>query len=157
MVNIQISTSIAADIPRCFDLSRSIDLHLKSGLQAEEAIAGVTTGLIGAGEQLTWRAQVFGIRVKHTTLISDFQPPRYFQDKMVSGVFHYYCHDHYFSDQNGATRMLDIVELSAPLGILGWAVEQVWLRQYMTDLIERRARHIKQVAESQDWREYVRA
>ena len=30
MVHIQLTTEIAAPIERCFDLSRSIDLHLKS-------------------------------------------------------------------------------------------------------------------------------
>ena len=155
MVTIQISTSIAADITRCFDLSRSIDLHLKSSLQAEEAIAGITTGLIGAGEQVTWRARVLRVRLKHTSLISKFQPPNYFQDTMLSGAFQYYCHDHRFSEQNGTTQMLDIVDLSAPFGFLGRAIERVWLRKYMTDLIERRANHIKQVAESSDWRKYL--
>ena len=45
MVYIQLTTEIAAPIERCFDLSRSIDLHLKSvDNTGEQAIDGVTTG-----------------------------------------------------------------------------------------------------------------
>jgi hypothetical protein len=55
---------VKAPIERCFDLSRNISLH--TSLQPpHEAIAGVTSGVIGKGETVTWRARVFGISVTH--------------------------------------------------------------------------------------------
>ena len=57
MAVITLVTEIKAPIGRVFDLSRSIDLHTASvGHTGEQAIAGVTSGLIGPGEEVTWRA-----------------------------------------------------------------------------------------------------
>jgi len=40
-----------------FDRARSIDAHKDSMARSrEQAVAGVTTGLISLGEEVTWRA-----------------------------------------------------------------------------------------------------
>jgi hypothetical protein len=68
MVRLQFTTEIAAPIERCFDLSRSIDLHVKSvEWSSEQAIAGVTTGLISSGEEVTWGARHFGVMLSHAS------------------------------------------------------------------------------------------
>jgi hypothetical protein len=49
---INLHTQINAPIGIVFDLSRSIDLHkISTAHTNEEAIAGVTSGLIGMGER----------------------------------------------------------------------------------------------------------
>ena len=54
MAIIELTTDINAPIGRVFDLARSIDLHMNSTSKTgERAVAGVTSGLIGAGEQVT--------------------------------------------------------------------------------------------------------
>ncbi|WP_240477862.1 SRPBCC family protein [Cyclobacterium amurskyense] len=54
MAVIVLSTKIKAPIERCFDLSRSIELHkLSTAHTNEEAIDGVTTGLIKLDEHVT--------------------------------------------------------------------------------------------------------
>ena len=51
MIRIELVTRIAAPIERCFDLARSIDLHMAStDWTGERAIAGVTSELIGPGQ-----------------------------------------------------------------------------------------------------------
>jgi hypothetical protein len=68
MVCIELSPRIAAPIERVFDLARSIDLHVAStNWTRERAIAGVTHGLIGAGQEVTWRGRHFGFMVRHTS------------------------------------------------------------------------------------------
>jgi hypothetical protein len=43
-----------------FDLARSIDAHKDSMAQSrEEAVAGVMSGLISLGQEVTWRALAF--------------------------------------------------------------------------------------------------
>jgi ligand-binding SRPBCC domain-containing protein len=109
MVYIQLTTEIAAPIESCFDLCRSIDLHLKSVDNTDEqAIDGVTTGLIGKGEEVTWRSR-----------ITAYESLVYFQDVMVRGAFRSYCHEHYFEACGPNTLMRDEVKLAAPMGILG--------------------------------------
>ena len=54
MPTIYLTIEINAPIERCFDLSRSIDLHtLSTSHTNEKAIAGVTSGLIGLNEEVT--------------------------------------------------------------------------------------------------------
>ena len=126
MVHIQLTTEIAAPIERCFDLSRSIDLHLKSvDWSSEQAIAGVTKGLIGSGEEVTWRGRHFGFMITHTSRITAYEFPVYFQDAMLRGAFRSYCHDHYFESRAGGTIMRDDVKFSAPFGILGVLAENL--------------------------------
>jgi hypothetical protein len=45
-----------------FDLARSIDSHTRSQASSgERVVAGVTDGLIGLGQDVTWSARHFGI------------------------------------------------------------------------------------------------
>lgn len=49
MVRLELLSAMAAPIERVFDLARSVDLHLASTKgPREHAIAGVTSGLVGA-------------------------------------------------------------------------------------------------------------
>lgn len=56
MAVIELETVIYAPKERVFDLARSIDAHQDSteGTQ-ERAVAGVTSGLLGLNEEVTWR------------------------------------------------------------------------------------------------------
>ena len=55
MPNIQLETNIIAPVEVCFDLSRSINFDIISTKHTgERAIAGVTTGLIGFSESVTY-------------------------------------------------------------------------------------------------------
>ena len=57
MVELNLGTIINAPIERCFDLSRSIEVHLLGTEQTgEQAGGGVTSGLIGIGELVRGRA-----------------------------------------------------------------------------------------------------
>jgi ligand-binding SRPBCC domain-containing protein len=156
MIRIELSTAIAAPLDRCFDLSRSIDLHMAStDWTGERAIAGVTTGMIGAGQEVTWRGRHFGLTIHHTSRITAFESPRHFQDCMVRGWFRSFCHDHFFEDHDGTTIMSDAMQFEAPFGLLGRLVGKFVLRCHMQDLLERRNACIKRVAESEGWRKYL--
>jgi hypothetical protein len=72
MMVIQLSTSIAAPPERVFDLVRSIDAHQQSAEGTKErAVAGVTHGLIGLGNEVTWEATHFGIKQRLTVRITE--------------------------------------------------------------------------------------
>ncbi len=93
-------TAIAAPVEVCFDLSRSIDLHLESMIASKErAVAGVTSGLIGAGQQVSWEAHHLGLRWRMTSEITAFDRPHRFVDQMVRGPFASFRHEHRFSGQ----------------------------------------------------------
>jgi ligand-binding SRPBCC domain-containing protein len=156
MTRIVLLTSIAAPIERCFDLARSIDLHMASTTwSGERAIGGVTSGFIGAGQEVTWQGRHFGLTLTHTSRITAYQRPKYFQDCMVRGRFRRFCHDHYFEARGGGTLMRDEMEFEAPLWPVGRVVEWVVLARHMRSLLERRNRCIRETAESGDWKRYV--
>ena len=143
------------------DLARSVEVHLKGNIHfAEQAAAegGVTSGLMGLGQRVTWRARHFGIRQRLTSEITAFESPDYFQDTMRRGAFRQMQHDHYFREgANGGTEMTDVFRFAAPLGVLGRLAEWFVLRRYMSALLAERNAVVKQVAESDEWRQYLAA
>jgi len=126
-----------------FDLSRSIDAHKDSMAQSrEEAVAGVTSGLISLGEQVTWRAWHFGIPIRMTSRITQMEAPDYFVDEQVKGPFRRFRHVHEFSEDAAGTTMVDRIEFAAPFGPIGRLVEKLVLARYLQRLIETRNRHL---------------
>ena len=120
MLVLRILTEIAAPKVLCFDLSRSIDLHLESMIASKErAVAGITRGLISEGEEVTWEARHFGLLWRMTSRITEFDPPHRFVDEMVRGPFASFRHEHLFEEGGGGTRMTDVVEFRTRLGAIG--------------------------------------
>ncbi|MDB5122916.1 MAG: hypothetical protein JWP94_1045 [Mucilaginibacter sp.] len=148
MDRIELTTSINAPIERCFDLARSIDLHLESTKQtSEKAIAGRISGLIELGETVTWRAKHFGIWQNLTSKIAVFDYPNSFTDEMVDGAFKSIRHEHLFYPANGGTLMKDVFMFESPLGIFGRLANFLFLRRYMANLLKTRNQVIKAAAE----------
>lgn len=117
---ITLETKIQAPIHVCFDLSRSIELHKISTRKTKEiAVAGITSGLIGLDEFVSWRATHFGIRQELTSLITAFDRPNYFCDEQIKGSFKRIKHDHYFAEKDGCVKMTDHFEFKSPFGFAG--------------------------------------
>ncbi len=153
MPTIQLQTIINSSIQICFDLSRSIDLHKISTFHTkEEAIGGCTSGLIGMNEFVTWQAVHLGVKQKLTTKITAFESPFYFRDEQIRGVFKLMKHDHYFQEEDGFVIMNDTFVFESPLGIFGKIADKLFLRRYMTELLEKRNQTIKVFAESDEWK-----
>lgn len=148
MPKIELTTVIKAPIEKVFDLSRSIDLHMESTKQTgEKAITGKTSGLIGLGETVTWRAKHFGIWQTLTSKITEFERPNLFVDEMINGAFKSFRHEHRFTSSGNQTIMKDIFEFESPLGILGKIFNTLILTRYMTKLLNERNRVMKEASE----------
>jgi ligand-binding SRPBCC domain-containing protein len=151
---ISLVTTINAPVEVCFDLSRSIDLHVISTKHTgERAIAGVTSGLIGLGESVTWRAKHFGVWQRLSSRITKYERPYYFVDEMIEGAFKRFKHEHYFQESgNGITFMRDVFDYTSPFGIFGIVADKLFLKRYMTQLLVERNSVIKHYAESGKWK-----
>jgi ligand-binding SRPBCC domain-containing protein len=153
---IELTTLIRAPRERVFDLARSIDAHQDStGGTAERAVAGVTRGLIGLNDEVTWEARHLGVRQRLTVRVIVFDRPKHFQDVMISGAFKSMVHDHEFDEHPAGTLMSDRFEFKSPLGILGGIVDWIFLTSYMRRFIVRRNEVLKQVSESAEWSRYL--
>ena len=159
MIRLEEITIINAPIKRCFDLARSVEVHLLANIHSGEqalAIGGVTSGLPELSQQVTWRAKHFGVWQNLTSKYTAMQSPTYFQATMVEGIFRSMQADHYFRTlPSGATEMKDLFLVAAPLPVLGRLAEILFLRRYMLALLRERNTVIKQLAESNDWQRYL--
>jgi ligand-binding SRPBCC domain-containing protein len=153
---IRVEVDIKAPATVCFDMARSVDAHIESArATGEKAVAGVTSGLLNLGDEVTWRARHFGVTQDLTSRIVAFDRPRHFRDEMVRGAFSRIVHDHYFEPGRGGTRMIDVFDFTAPFGPLGTLVDRVILSAYLRRFLENRAQALKQLAESDAGRRFV--
>jgi ligand-binding SRPBCC domain-containing protein len=151
-----LQTTIAAPIERCFDLARSIDFHVHSASSTkEQAINGVTCGLIELGQQVEWRARHFGCWFNMTVSITEMRCPLHFQDAMTKGPFRYFRHDHRFTEQGGRTEMVDRVEFASPVPVFGSIADFLFLRHHLKLFLQERNHLLKAALESQQWRKYL--
>jgi ligand-binding SRPBCC domain-containing protein len=149
MASFRLETMISAPLERCFDLSRDVDLHVRSmRASGERAVAGKTSGLLDLGDEVTWEARHFGLRHRHASRITAFDRPRYFRDEMVAGRFASFRHDHYFESYGDGTRMIDGVSFASPLGVVGRLVDSLFLRRYLMKLIAGHNDTVRREAES---------
>jgi hypothetical protein len=159
MIRLEEITVIHAPIERCFDLSRSVEVHLLANIHSGEqalAIGGITSGLPELSQRVTWRAKHFGVWQNLTSKITAMESPRYFQVTMVRGIFRFMQADHLFERlESGGTKMKDVFSIAAPLPLLGPIAEALLLRRYMLALLRERNTVIKRVAESSEWEQYL--
>jgi ligand-binding SRPBCC domain-containing protein len=153
---IELSTVICAPQERVFDLARSIDAHQDSTEGTNErAVAGVTSGLIGLNDEVTWEARHFGVQQRLSVRITAFNRPQHFQDIMTAGAFKRMTHDHEFLEHPGGTLMVDRFEFQSPLGILGSIADRFFLTAYMRRFLVHRNGILKKLAESDAWSRYL--
>ena len=155
MERICLETQVDAPPERCFDLSRSVDLHVASMGEAQErAVAGVTSGLMKLGDVVTWEARHFGLRQRLTVRIDGFERPAFFSDSQVRGIFKEFQHVHRFIPLGAGTMMKDVFEFTAPFGVFGRLAEPVVAR-HLRGLLQARNQAIKSIAESDEWKRYL--
>jgi ligand-binding SRPBCC domain-containing protein len=129
----EVITHVLAPPESVFAESLSVEAHTASmSASGERAVAGVTSGRLTLGDQVT----------------SACAPPVSFVDEQVAGPFRRWWHEHRFEDDgDGGTLMRDVIDFAAPAGPLGRMAETLVLRRHMTRLILRRNRHLKAVTE----------
>lgn len=146
---IKLSTDINASIEKCFNLSRSVDIHLLSAAKTNEIVlAGRTEGYFELNDIVTWKAKHFGTFQKLTVKITKMEYPFFFEDVMIKGIFKKIIHKHYFENQNGITVMIDEFEYEVPLGIIGNIFDKIVLNNYMRQFLITRNKVIKDIAEN---------
>jgi ligand-binding SRPBCC domain-containing protein len=150
---------IDAPLERCFLLStslaiveRELGMHPVAGRDATR-----TSGLVVAGDRIRWEGWQLGLPQHHVSLISAFEPNRFFQDTMVAGRFKFFQHDHQFSKIDGQVLLNDTVRFSMPLGLAGRAVGGCILVPHIRGLLRRRFALLKRIAETDEWRQYLPA
>src|SRR5919206_6630 len=129
---IRLETFIRAPVEVCFDLARDVEAHMASTAETgERAVAGVTSGVLGLNDEVTWEAKHLGVRQRLTSKITALERPRMFVDEMQRGAFKSLRHLHLFEEKNGGTLMKDEMSYASPLGMLGRMADRLFLENYM--------------------------
>ncbi len=148
MPEIRLETRINAPPEVCFDLVRDIRLHTQTTAQTHErAVGGVTDGMIGLGQTVTFEGRHLGFSQRLTVRVVEFDRPRRFVDAMIQGKFRSFVHVHEFIAENGETLMIDTLIWESPFGILGRVVDGLLLRRHLTGLVSMRNQRLKALAE----------
>ena len=161
------SITIHAPIERCFALSTRIELVQRT--LGMKLIGSVTTGHITANSRVTWQGWKFGLPTTHHTLITAFEPPHslttgkaaFFQDTQERGRFAFFQHDHHFHQEADpveglpTTTLRDEIRFALPFGPLGRLAAKYLLAPHIRKLAHQRFALIKQLAETEGWRDWV--
>lgn len=147
---IRTELQIRAQIEVCFDLFRDMSLHSQSVKHTKERVIDGATGLIGAGEFVTFEAVHLGVRQRLTTRIVEFEAPYRFVGEMVRGAFKRFRHTHEFVPTEEGTLLIDTFDYTSPLGPLGRLADVLFLERHMRNFLEHRNLYIKQIAEAKD-------
>ena len=140
---------IRAPAETCFDLMRDARIHHQTISHTNErAVAGVTDGMIGLDQTVTFEGTHFGLRQRLTVKVTAFERPTLFVDEMIEGRFKSFKHIHEFTPQDGGTRMRDTLEWTSPFGLIGRIVDALILENHLRDLVSRRNERLKEIAEA---------
>lgn len=151
------NTHINAPLERVFLLSTSLALVERELGMHPVASGGATRteGLVQAGDRIRWQGWQLGMPQYHVSLISAFNPCRFFQDTMVAGRFKYFQHDHEFTEIGGQILLKDTIRFSLPWGYLGRIIGRRIMVKHIHGLMQRRFELLKHIAETNEWRHYL--
>lgn len=149
MPQIIVKTEIDADIDTCFDLARDVGFYYNTLEKFTEIpISGKVTGLMKAGDYVTWETNHLSLMQHLTLKVTEFEKPILFVDEMVRGEFKTYRHEHIFEVENDKTIMIDKFEFQSPYGIFGKLVDWVFLKRHFKKLIITRNKTLRLHAEA---------
>lgn len=146
------SKLVHAPIERCFSLSTNIALVQKElGMRP---VAGRTSGCVVGGDTVHWKGWQLGFPNFHVSLISAYDPPFHFQDRMLAGRFREFAHDHHFRQTPDGVLLEDEVRFTLPFGLPGRLVGSFILVPHVRKLVRGRFAMLKALAEGEGWRDY---
>jgi ligand-binding SRPBCC domain-containing protein len=151
------NSHINAPLERVFLLSTSLAIVERELGMHPVARGGPTRteGLVVGGDRVRWEGWQLGMPQYHVSLISRFEPFRFFQDTMVAGRFKFFQHDHEFTELQGHVLLKDVIRFSMPFGPLGKLVGKYIMVPHIRGLMARRFALLRQIAESEEWRRYL--
>lgn len=95
--------------------------------------------------ELDYRIRPFGIRLRWTSRITEYDPPRRFVDEQIRGPYRRWRHVHEFIDEGATTVVRDEVTYELPFGPLGWLVDVIYVRWSLKAIFDYRERVIREM------------
>jgi uncharacterized protein len=105
-------------------------------------ILSMSTDSIEEGTIIRYRLRLHGIPVQWRTNICEWNPPYSFVDEQKRGPYKKWRHTHKFEAHGSRTKMIDQVQYSLPLGILGRIVHSLKVRKDVSRIFDYRRERI---------------
>jgi ligand-binding SRPBCC domain-containing protein len=98
-----------------------------------------------AGSLIRYRLRLHWIPIRWTTEISEWNPPRGFVDRAVSGPYALWNHEHIFTPERSGTMMRDRVTYALPLAGIGRFAHWAWVRRDVERIFDFRAEAMRRL------------
>lgn len=152
------TTRIKAPAARIFDLARSREVYRETTLAGDEStMQGEQKGLLQEGDEITWLGKHLGFQQTLTLRMSEVSAPELFVEEMVEGAFRKLTHRHSFESDGKVTHMKDEFDYVSRRGLLGFALNNIFLTAYLRSFLAKRNKALKEIAESDRWQQFLPA
>jgi len=108
-------------------------------------IVSPTPIVMAQGLRLDYSVRPLGFRMRWTSLISEYDPPRSFVDEQVRGPYKRWHHRHEFIAKDGGMLVRDCVDYDLAFGPLGWIANAVYVRWSLKSIFDYREKIIRQM------------
>jgi hypothetical protein len=102
------------------------------------------------GAIIDYLIRIAGLPVRWTTVITCYEPPTRFVDLQLKGPYSYWRHTHTFSETDDGTIIVDEVEYTLPLGVLGRCIHALFVKRQLESIFGRREAVIEQIFSDAD-------
>ena len=97
------------------------------------------------GACLDYRVRVLGMRLRWTSRIALYQPPREFIDEQIRGPYALWRHRHIFAAQGEGVLVRDEVTYALPCGFLGRIAQKIYVQGALRAVFNYREKMIREL------------
>jgi ligand-binding SRPBCC domain-containing protein len=108
-------------------------------------IANAASVRMGKGARVDYQIRWLGLRLIWKTLITEYEPPRFFVDQQIAGPYALWRHEHTVDPASGGTLIGDRVDYALPLGWLGRLAHRLLVRRQLEAIFHYRRRAIGRI------------
>lgn len=97
------------------------------------------------GSVIDYKLKIKGVPISWKTLISKWSAPDYFIDIQLKGPYSKWEHTHRFISINNGTLLIDEIIYKAPLGLIGYIVNELMIAKDVAAIFKYRNKQIKKL------------
>ena len=132
MHTIRFSSTVATPREKVFEFYEQVDSLPKLTPSGMRFQVSSDAPLMRTGCEVILRFRILRIvPIRWVKLITDSQPPERFEDVQKSGPLKLWHHKHLFRETPRGTEVIDEVDYTLPLGLIGRIVDRLFVRRIM--------------------------
>lgn len=122
-----------------YNLARITPASLKFRITTREQVT------IRKGAEIEYQIRWLGLPISWRTLITEYEPPLFFEDEQADGPYALWRHRHSFEEVDDGTVISDRVEYALPLGALGRLAQHLMVGRQLRGIFQYRQRALMQL------------